>query len=293
MKGIILAGGRGTRLFPMTEAVSKQMLPVYNKPMIYYPLTTMMLAGIREILIITTPADRESYERLLGSGNQFGVNFHYGLQSEPRGLAEAFIIGREFVGPLPVALMLGDNLFHGHDLGKQVQSAAADVLNGGDAGGVIFGYAVKDPERYGVVELDAHGIPVGIEEKPKAPKSRLAVPGIYFYGNSVMDMAMTLRPSARGELEITDINRIYLMAKRLKVRLLGRGTAWLDAGTPESLLQASNFVQTVEDRQGLMIGCPEEVAYRMGFITGTALDRSIAKYGLSNPYGAYLKTLLS
>lgn len=288
MKGIILAGGKGTRLYPSTLAVSKQILPLYNKPMIYYPITTLMLARIREVLLISTPEDLPLYKKLIGNGAQWGMKFEYAEQPQPRGLADAFIVGKNFVDTSSVCLALGDNIMFGHDLAKQVDSAAWEAQRGA----VIFGVPVKDPERYGVVELDKDGTPIAIEEKPKNPRSKLAVPGLYFYGNDVLQIAANLKPSLRGELEITDVNRIYLERKTLQVRLLGRGTAWFDAGTHESLLQASNFVQTIEDRQGMMIGCPEEVAYRMGFITAAQFLEQAARYK-GNSYGAYLEGILS
>lgn len=287
MKGIILAGGKGTRLYPSTLAVSKQLLPIFNKPMVYYPLTTLMLARIREVLVISSTEDLPQYRRLLGDGKAWGMGFQYAEQTAPRGLADAFRLGKDFIGKESVSLILGDNFLYGHDLAKQVENAALDC----EKGAVIFGYEVKDPERYGVVELDRNGNPFAIEEKPKNPRSKLAVPGLYFYDNQVVGMARDLKPSLRGELEITDINRIYLEKKQLQVRLLGRGTAWLDAGTHESLLQASNFVQTVEERQGMMIGCPEEVAYRMGFIKAEEL-LTIAQGYAGNSYGAYLKEIV-
>jgi glucose-1-phosphate thymidylyltransferase len=285
MKGIILAGGKGTRLYPATTVVSKQLLPVYNKPMIYYPLTTLMLAGIREILVISTPEDGPLYARLLGDGTKWGMKFEYRSQEVPRGLADAFIVGRSFVGTSKVSLILGDNVFYGHGLQGCVQEAAA-----AKSGAVIFGYPVKDPERYGVVHVSQDGRPFGIEEKPKNPKSNLAVPGLYFYDNQVLDIAAGIRPSARGEIEITAVNEVYLHKDALKVIQFGRGMAWLDAGTHESLLQASNFIQAVEDRQGLMVGCPEEVAFRMGFIDHAQL-LTLAKGFPGNPYGTYLEGL--
>jgi len=288
MKGIILAGGKGTRLYPVTLAISKQALPIYDKPMIYYPITTLMLGGIREILVISSTEDLPQYRRLLGDGRQWGMNFTYAEQTAPRGLADAFIVGKKFIGRDPVSLCLGDNLFFGHDLTKQIEGAVQKA----EMGAVIFGYEVKDPERYGVVELDPYGLPIAIEEKPKNPRSKLAVPGLYFYDNRVVGMAADLKPSLRGELEITDINRIYLEEKLLKVHRLGRGTAWLDAGTHESLLQASNFVQAIQDRQGMMVGCPEEVAYRKGFIKAEQLAELANKYA-GNSYGTYLKEILA
>lgn len=287
MKGIILAGGKGTRLYPATLAVSKQLLPVYNKPMVYYPLTTLMLARIKDVLIISSTEDLPLYRRLLGDGKQWGMNFEYAEQTAPRGLADAFIVGKRFVKDERCCLTLGDNIFYGHELSKQMEAAATDAKEGA----VIFGYEVRDPERYGVVELDRDGNAVALEEKPKNPRSKLAVPGLYFYDEDVVRVASALRPSLRGELEITDLNRVYLERKQLKVRRLGRGTAWLDAGTYESLLQASNFVQAIEDRQGLMIGCPEEVAYRMGFISRAQLKEISLKFK-GNSYGDYLEGIV-
>ncbi len=286
MKGIILAGGRGTRLHPLTMAISKQLLPVYNKPMIYYPLSMLMLAGIRDILVISTPEDLPLFERLLGDGRRWGLELSYAPQTEPRGLADAFLVGEEFIAGGPCALILGDNIFYGTGL-PSVLSRAASVTDGA----VIFAYKVKDPERYGVVELDAEGRAMSIEEKPKAPRSDYAIPGIYFYDGKVAGYARGLRPSARGELEITELNRIYLDSGRLRVEMMGRGVAWLDAGTHESLLQAAAFVQTVEERQGLMISCPEEIAYRKGFITADQL-RDLAGSMASNGYGGYLLDLV-
>lgn len=286
MKGIILAGGHGTRLHPLTLSTSKQLLPVYDKPMIYYPLSMLMFAGIREILIITTPEDISSFKRLLGDGTQWGLKFIYAEQSEPRGLAEAFIIGREFIADDTVCLILGDNIFFGTSLSQRLLDAAKLT-----SGAVIFAYPVGDPSRYGVVEFDKNNVAISIEEKPKAPRSKYAVPGIYFYDNQVLDMAANLKPSLRGELEITDVNHIYMKREQLKVQPLGRGIAWLDAGTHESLLQASGFVQTVQERQGLMIACPEEIAYRMGFINRDQLQY-LAQKLVSNHYGIYLLNLL-
>jgi glucose-1-phosphate thymidylyltransferase len=285
MKGLILSGGRGTRLFPLTMAVSKQMLPVYDKPMIYYPLSMLMLAGIREILIISTPEDLPAFRRLLRDGSQWGLTFSYAEQDQPRGLADAFLIGREFIGKDEAALILGDNIFFGQGLPAILRKAAL-IKNGA----LIFAYPVKDPERYGVVEFDENQIAVSLEEKPAKPRSQYAVPGIYFYDNRVVEFANDLQPSARGELEITDLNRVYLDKGELRVEVLGRGIAWLDAGTHESLHQAANFVQAVEDRQGMMISCPEEIAYRMGYITIDIL-RELGESMASNSYGLYLVQL--
>jgi len=287
LKGIILAGGKGTRLYPLTLSISKQLLPVYDKPMVYYPLSMLMLAGIRDILVITTPEDQPAFRRLLGDGSQWGLRFSYAGQAEPRGIADAFLVGREFVGQTPVCLILGDNIFYGHGLPDALRTAARLT-----EGAVIFAYPVRDPERYGVVEFDAQGRALNIEEKPPRPRSHYAVPGIYFYDHQVVAMAASLKPSRRGELEITDLNRLYLEKGQLRVELMGRGTAWLDAGTHESLLQAANFVQAVEERQGLMISCPDEIAYRMGYIDAGQL-RTLAETMAQNSYGAYLLRLLA
>ncbi len=286
LSGIILAGGSGTRLYPVTRGVCKQLVPVYNKPMIYYPLATLMLAGIRDILIITTPEDSESFRRLLGDGSELGLRVSYAVQPSPDGLAQAFLIGREFVGNRRVALALGDNIFYGHGLSEVLQSAA-----GRESGATVFGYEVRDPERYGVVEFDAEGRAISLEEKPPKPRSNWAVTGLYFYDNAVLDIAAGLKPSPRGELEITDVNRVYLERGSLHVERFGRGYAWLDTGTHESLLQASQFVQTIEERQGLMLACVEEIAWRMGYIDAAQVER-IATPMRKNSYGQYLLRLI-
>jgi glucose-1-phosphate thymidylyltransferase len=286
MKGIVLAGGAGTRLYPVTKGVSKQLVPVYDKPMVYYPLSMLMLAGIRDVLVITTPEDQEAFRRLLGDGAAFGIRLSYAVQPTPGGLAQAFLIGRDFVGKDSVALVLGDNIFYGHGLSKVLRNAAERA-----SGATVFAYRVKDPERYGVVSFDKEGRAASLEEKPAAPKSDFAVTGLYFYDNRVLDVAASLKPSARGELEITDVNKRYLERGELRVEVLGRGTAWLDTGTHESLLQAASFIQTLQDRQGLQVSCLEEIAYRHGWVSADDIRRQ-AEPMKKNEYGRYLLRML-
>ena len=285
-KGIILAGGSGTRLYPVTHAMGKSLLPVYNKPMIYYPLCTLMLAGIRDILLITTPEDVQKFEALLGDGSQFGIQLHYKVQPKPEGIAQAFLVGESFLGENPCALVLGDNIFYGHDLAKDLREAA-----GKKSGARVFAYPVGDPERYGVVQFDGSGRALSIEEKPRQPKSRYAVTGLYFYDDQVVKIAKTLKPSARGELEITDVNKIYLERGQLDVVVMGRGMAWLDTGTHESLMDAALYIQAIEKRQGLMVACPEEIAFRSGYITAEQVEKT-GNSMRNNSYGVYLLQML-
>src|SRR3954465_710259 len=285
-KGIILAGGSGTRLYPVTQAMGKSLLPVYNKPMVYYPLCTLMLAGIREILIISTPEDLPNFQNLLRDGSQYGISLHYRAQARPEGIAQAFLLGEEFIGTSPCALVLGDNIFYGHDLAKDLRNSS-ERTNGAR----VFAYPVHDPERYGVVEFDEHGRALSIEEKPKQPKSRYAITGLYFYDDQVVEIAKTLKPSARGEFEITDVNQAYLNKGQLEVVVMGRGMAWLDTGTHESLMDAAMYIQAIEKRQGLMVACPEEIAYRSGYITSEQVEQ-IATPMRNSSYGSYLLQLL-
>ena len=286
MKGIILAGGSGTRLYPATQVVSKQLLPVYDKPMVYYPLTTLMLAGIRDVLVISTPQDTPRFEQLLGNGRRWGINLSYAVQPEPKGIPQAFTIGAGFIGKDPCALILGENIFYGHELSAKLQQAVKNVR-----GATIFAYHVQDPERYGVIEFDKNRKVISIEEKPKQPKSHFAQTGLYIYGNQVVDIARKLKPSPRGELEITDVNLEYLRRGELEVMLMGRGIAWLDTGTHDALLAASHFIETIEKRQGLKVACPEEIAFFMDYITAAELEKLAAAIG-SGPYGAYLRDVL-
>lgn len=286
MKGIVLAGGSGTRLYPVTQVISKQLLPVYDKPMVYYPLSTLMLAGVRDILLISTPQDIPRFEQLLGDGKRWGLNIQYSVQAEPNGIAQAFILGADFIGRDTCALVLGDNIFYGHDLSHDLSTAAGKIK-----GATVFACPVHDPERYGVVEFDREGRAISIEEKPKQPKSRYAVTGLYFYDNQVIDIARTIKPSPRGELEITDVNRFYLERGQLDVQVMGRGIAWLDTGTHEALLEAAHFIETIERRQGLKIACPEEIAYRMGYINAGELEALAAPLS-KNGYGKYLLEIL-